>query len=205
MRMGTRTLRQALKRDVHREWVNARIALIRLSSAHPIHQLKCSYESRRGMEAALRMKRPSSVQLECARWSVRRIHIFKFHGIVWVVCCMRQAEFVQHCERKDIFARCHDAPRSGILGMMEAGSCHGQYTRRRLSHMETRGIVDEVGDDHFQKFVRKSTCLAIHHNTCPVQNPESESCGLVQNGVGQLAAQPGADPHANKNRGAVVI
>jgi len=60
----------------------------------------------------------------------------------------------------------------------EAGCC---------ARFEARGIVDEVGDDHFQKLVRKSVRLATHCDTCSIRNTEREcviDCGPVPNGVG---------------------
>ena len=49
----------------------------------------------------------------------------------------------------------------------EAGCC---------ACLETRSTVDEVVDDYLQKLVRKSMRLAIHRDTCPIQNNE---CGCV--------------------------
>ena len=74
---------------------------------------------------------------------------------------------------------------------MEVGSCYDIPGETGCCVcFETRGIVDEVGNDHFQKLVGKSVHLAIHRDTCPTQNPECEyviDSGPVPNGAGDEA------------------
>ena len=59
----------------------------------------------------------------------------------------------------------------------EAGCC---------ARFEAGGIVNEVGDDHFQELVRKSLRLA-NRNTCPIRDTECKcviDCGPEPNGAG---------------------
>ena len=74
---------------------------------------------------------------------------------------------------------------------MEVGSGYGIPSEAGCcACFETRSIVDEVGDNHFQEFGRKPMCLAIHCDTCPNRNTECEyaiDCGPVPNGDGDEA------------------
>ena len=72
--------------------------------------------------------------------------------------------------------------------MVEVGSGYdipgeaGRYTC-----FETRGIVDEVGNNHFKKFVGKSVHLSFHRWNSASQKPEcgcAIDCGPVPNDAG---------------------
>ena len=66
--------------------------------------------------------------------------------------------------------------------MVEVGSgCGIPGEAGCRAHFKTRGVVHEMGDDHFQKFVRESMCLSIHRGMRVIQNPERENvvdCGF---------------------------
>jgi len=74
----------------------------------------------------------------------------------------QQAEFVQRCEWIEILPCCHSIPLSEIQGMVEVGGGHGiPGETGGCTCFEARSIVDEVGDDHFQKFVGKLVRLSM--------------------------------------------